>query len=480
MKKCLEKLIQEKNQDQHDKEVHLSKNYNEFLLYGDIIEKICVSQHYRILKMAINNQYGNFPYDSFASFIISQLEKGMNGFSILMKLVDISKIKREDLLKIAKLTDFEGSPFKLPNDYLLKCICDDKQETEKNFDILTTLINSGFNEIKQQLKEIIDQKKEFKKTLSDIKSEISDIQKSQNSLKSKISNVNKNITSEIPEMANIIKSEISEIIDIQKKYNDENKDFIQKQISDAKDKNSELLLSTINEFKNKIKDLQTKNVDLILSKEEENQKSINSQLDDIKKKFPLNLHCSSYSKIENVFNFLMFKDNLPLKVDHDIDKNGIFITLNSEFGNPFKNKLFDIYGNSEKGYEDKLNDIIGSKYHFSNLWVSKDEKNSYIKIDFRKYQFRFKSIVIESGKYDGNIIGDFTVEGLNTGNSWNTINSWNNDENYNPIYAFLGDFTKESYRYIRIRMNGPNSSGNNRLYIKELDLYGILSERAKV
>ena len=279
MIKCLEKLIQEKNKDQHDREVYLSKNYDEYLLYTDIIEKMNISQHYRILQMAIKNyQYNNFPYDLFTSFLISQLEKGMKDFSILMTLVDIKKINREDLLKIAKLTNFDGSPFKIPNYYIFECICTDKQETEKNIDTITTVINSSLTEIKKQLNEIINQRNVFHKVLDDIKSDISDIQNKQNLLQSKISKVDKNIKSKIPEINENINSKISEIISMQKKFNDENKDFIQKQISDSQDKNKEFLISSINELKSKIKDTQTKSNNLILSKAEENKKSIDFQM----------------------------------------------------------------------------------------------------------------------------------------------------------------------------------------------------------
>lgn len=173
----------------------------------------------------------------------------------------------------------------------------------------------------------------------------------------------------------------------------------------------------------------------------------------------------------------MFKEKLPLNCEYS--KIGLFNFLNSEIGNPFENKLFEINGNSEKGNEDKLANIITSKYYISGSWVSKDEMNSYIKIDFKRYQFRFKAISFESGKYGKNCIGSFAIEGLNPNDSWITIHSFDNKNCYTQLLAAMDDFPKESYRYIRIKMIGPNQSGNNRLCIQKLDLYGILSERAK-
>ena len=505
MNKLLEKLIKGKNKDQHFKEVHLSKNYNEFLLYQDLIEKIEIAQHYRILQMAIKNN-DNISYDSFASFLINQLENGKKDFSILMTLVDIRKI-----IKIAKLTNFDGSPFKIPDDYILECICTDKQATDKNFDSITTQIYSVFNTIKKQLSEIIDQRNTFQKALNDIKSDISDIQNKQDLLKSKISYVKKNIKSEISninenieskasdinkniksEISNInknIKLEISNInenikskfINKQEEINNGNKDFVQKQISDAQDKNKELLISTINDLKKTIQDIQTNSNNIILSNANENKKSIDLQIKDVKDNIPQSFHCSSFSRIGKVFNLLLFKENLPLKIDFDNNENGLFHTLDSKFGNPLENQLFEIYGNSEIGYEKQLKNCINSQYNISETCQSKDEENSYIKIDFKKYSFRFKAISFNSGQYfNQNIIGSFAIEGLNSGNSWNTIQTWNNEDNcFDSLYGNMGSFSKESYRYIRIKMIGPNSSGNNRLCIQKLELFGILNESSK-
>ena len=512
MEKYLERLIREKDKDQHKNEVYLSKKYAEFLLYPDIIEKIGIAQHYRILQMAIeNDKYNEFPYDIFASFLINQLEKGYKNYNFLLTLVDVKKINREDLLKITKLT--KDSSFKISDDYLLECLCTDKQETEKKFEAIANLINSSFNTLKEYLSNEInnikqnlnDQRNDFLKNSNDIKSEISNVQNKQDLLKSEISHVENNIKSNLSEiMRNIksevshiqnkqkllkteissveknIKAEISAIIDNQEEFNNENKQFIQKQISDAQDKNKELLISTVNELNNKIKENHTESVDLILSKVKENKKSIDSQIKDVKNSIPIRFHYSSDFKSEKIYNFLMFKENLPLTFNCNENSCGLFEYFNLKIGNPFESRLFEIKGNSEKSYENVLKKICNSKYKMYETWISKDEKNSYIQIDFKKYSFCFKAIIYNCGQFGQNITGNIIIQGSNTGFTWNKIQRFICDENwYECSRCELDNFTKESYRYIKITMDGPNSSDNHRLCIRNLELYGILNECGK-
>ena len=148
-----------------------------------------------------------------------------------------------------------------------------------------------------------------------------------------------------------------------------------------------------------------------------------------------------------------------------------------KIGNPFKNKIFEITGNPENGYKNVLYEIFDQ----NNVrdYKSKNESDSYLQIDFKNRSFCFIAYQIYNHSENGNTIKELSMEGSNNGSTWESIGNWGTIEKSLPgpnssCSAWTNDPSSSYYRFLKIKINGPNTSGNYHLCLKRIELYGIL------
>lgn len=239
----LQNYIQNKGTDQHLQETYLAKNYNEFLQCQDMIEQIDISQHYRILQKAIEHDSKNqISYDLFASFLLKQFEKGKKDMEVLLELIDIKKLQKDDLIKFARCKNIDIGIIKIPNDFILESINniekymeninkymgEMKKFVESNIYEINRYITEEYKTINEQIKKIDNQNINITK----------DINKLNESFKLEIVNANNQTIVNQNNIKDII-SEINSIKTIMSLNQKENKELILKEIGDIKIKISQ-------------------------------------------------------------------------------------------------------------------------------------------------------------------------------------------------------------------------------------------------
>ena len=147
--------------------------------------------------------------------------------------------------------------------------------------------------------------------------------------------------------------------------------------------------------------------------------------------------------------------------------NGLFDYCFKKIGNPFKNKIFEITGNPEDGYEDVLYEICDNTN--DSDYKSKNSRDSYLQIDFKNRSFCFFAIQICDHSANGNTIKNFSLEGSNNGSTWALIYEWRDVLTKPNLFCrcWINNNPKDDYyRFLRIKLNGPNTSGNYHLCLR--------------
>lgn len=315
---------------------------------------------------------------------------------------------------------------------------------------ITSLSNSIYTKVNEKITATANNEiKSITTVINNTKKEItSNIIENQNLLSASINNVNDNIP--------IIIDNQQKILELSNKLN-----AIKTSIcSDIKD--------TKNQLSNKIDDYKSD----IESKIESCESSNNSKIDEETEILT--------EKIQFVSNFVTFKEILPIQFKFDKDDynyNGLFNFCFSKIGNPFESRVIDITGNSEEGYEDALK-YICDKNNEKN-WKSKDSKTSYIKFDFKNKKFFFEGMQIKNHSESCGTMKDVLLDGSNDDSNWTTIQSWDNMDECMPssnsgcaAWTYNTSHPNGFYRYLRLKINGLNTSNNYRLALKRIELYG--------
>ena len=236
IKDQLEQLINEEGN--YEQEFNIAMHYNEIFQYPELCSQLRISNHHRILQMAIKHENENenkINYDELISFIIGQLEKRKYNMNILLELIDPNQLTKSSIIKILECPNIDDS-FMNTRILFLRMLknVDAQQHIIKDtitsqFEVFRSEINqniaSQIEEIKQTLSNQIQEKYDLiKKTVEVNKKEISNITSKFDVVFNKINQITKDLSVNSNNMKNEIseiKKQISKTIEDTKKENDQ-------------------------------------------------------------------------------------------------------------------------------------------------------------------------------------------------------------------------------------------------------------------
>lgn len=236
IKDQLEQLINEEGN--YEQEFNIAMHYNEIFQYPELCSQIRISNHHRILQMAIKHENENenkINYDELISFIIGQLEKRKYNMNILLELIDPNQLTKSSIIKILECPNIDDS-FMNTRILFLRMLknVDAQQHIIKDtitsqFEVFRSEINqniaSQIEEIKQTLSNQIQEKYDLiKKTVEVNKKEISNITSKFDVIFNKVNQITKDLSVNSNNMKNEIseiKKQISKTIEDTKKENDQ-------------------------------------------------------------------------------------------------------------------------------------------------------------------------------------------------------------------------------------------------------------------
>ena len=117
---------------------------------------------------------------------------------------------------------------------------------------------------------------------------------------------------------------------------------------------------------------------------------------------------------------------------------------------------------------------------WNNSWFTKNEPNSWICFDFKDKTVSLTKYSLKSDGWRWNHLIQWVIEGSNDGGSWEELDSRNTqDLNGNSITKTYDcqSMRSKSYRYLRLRQTGKNSSGWDYLRLSEIEFFGVLHLR---
>lgn len=194
--------------------------------------------------------------------------------------------------------------------------------------------------------------------------------------------------------------------------------------------------------------------------------------------------------IESVFN-----DSEEIKCEFENPKDtfdGIFTFLRNSIpncDNLHDINIVDIQASSSKG---TFQPSILCKENPGWFWSSKEEPNQWVKFDFKNCRIRpdHYSIQTISNSLSTKHLKNWVLEGTNADGFtpsqvqendpriiWTELDRRENNydlSTLNSIAVFEVHDNDQFYRYIRLRMIGPNHYGNHTLAMKKFELFGTL------
>lgn len=171
--------------------------------------------------------------------------------------------------------------------------------------------------------------------------------------------------------------------------------------------------------------------------------------------------------------------------------NGILCFLSkriSETSNLFDSSIVDIKASSTSIKYPSL--ICDSKSNY--YWSSDNTVNQWVKIDFKSMMIKITHYSIQTiSRTDSHShLKNWVLEGTNAeGFSpndvqkdipaiiWESIDNRENDQNLNglnKICTYEAPLSKKFFRYIRLKITGPNHSGNYSLALRRIEFFGTI------
>lgn len=158
--------------------------------------------------------------------------------------------------------------------------------------------------------------------------------------------------------------------------------------------------------------------------------------------------------------------------------NGIFETLFAENnGNPCKKGLIEITGNSADDDEQELlPNLIDSKWE-GDHWFSKNEENSYAKVDFKKFLVKINKYRIRVGRNDGTrFFKSWVLKGIKEDNSEVVLDEVNDSgeitQNHPEIARPVGN--QPFVRSILLTMKGKSTNGDHKMRMRNIEIFGYI------
>ena len=116
-------------------------------------------------------------------------------------------------------------------------------------------------------------------------------------------------------------------------------------------------------------------------------------------------------------------------------------------------------------------------YGWGNSWRSKDEPNSYVQFDFKDNRVALTGYSIKSDGSGWRHLCNWVIEASVNGEKWEVLDSRNTKDlcgKYIVKTYQCNHRSDELWRFFRLRQTGSNSSGNNYLYLSEIEFFGTL------
>lgn len=160
--------------------------------------------------------------------------------------------------------------------------------------------------------------------------------------------------------------------------------------------------------------------------------------------------------------------------------DGIFSELNQEHnGNSHDLGVIEITGN--RGNGGSYSSLIDYYHEIDTCYYSTDDSNSYICFDFKDHCVTLNAYTMKASNNEHpSFIMSWVLEGsMNINNDyWTVIDMHENDQSLcqpNKIRTFLIMKTKnpnQQFKYIRLRILGPNTKNQKILEIAHIELFG--------
>lgn len=115
----------------------------------------------------------------------------------------------------------------------------------------------------------------------------------------------------------------------------------------------------------------------------------------------------------------------------------------------------------------------------TNKFYTRSQQDSWICFEFKKHRIIPTNYTIRSftNSVDSHHPRNWIIEVSNDNKNWTTIDEQTDNSTLkgnNIVHTFPVKKTEESFKFIRMRITGPNWYNNYRLYICSMEIYGKL------
>lgn len=527
------KNAQNGNIDSHCDEVFLAKHYNELLMYPQLLKNIDIANHYRILKLAIQNDKENFNLHQFLDFLIDSMQSDDKNkkFSVLLSLFNPIEFNEDEIIRLSKCKNYDDSFTKYRSSDFLTIIEQNNKQILKQDEIIQKLQSNQeqminqFNELQKSNKEIKEQIQailNFQSTnlIEKINENNQNISSVEDNLKKEVNNCNEQIKKQEENVTKIINAQIKSIDEIKQQninlcgkidVNNQNindfkceigknvvvcQDKIKKQINDMSE-------SISTQFKS-FDDVKLKTTSLIQNNEACNQsvKDLKSEL----KQDITNSQVEIQNQYKNLTNLIQVQQGSVNEIKQQTQEikimkeemenyhmpKGLIISKeyeNNRFSgilselvklnkyNINDNGLIKITGKGTGGGTGSLSSLID--YNSNSMYLISDlNKSPMICFDFKNYSICISAYSVKtSSRY---YMRSWVVEGSNDDSNWTILDSHSNNttmNSSNTAYTFIineSNIFKLPLRYIRFRLTGENSVGEYAIEVCNIEFFGKL------
>lgn len=160
------------------------------------------------------------------------------------------------------------------------------------------------------------------------------------------------------------------------------------------------------------------------------------------------------------------------------DFNGILNHLRTETNGQIESKVAITSSsicNSSENHQPRVVTLFEdkNKYFYTNI-----EQNCWLRFEFRESRVVPTHYTIRSYQYNSHP-KSWVIECSNDRISWETVDEESECPHLassSPVHTFkVNHPTSKGFRYVRMRLTGPNWSGNNQLVIDSFEIYGNLT-----
>ena len=134
----------------------------------------------------------------------------------------------------------------------------------------------------------------------------------------------------------------------------------------------------------------------------------------------------------------------------------------------------------ESNDDDDFAPVSSIQFDSDSFFKSKNEENSWLCIDFKKFRVIPKNYTIQSPNFSesGGFLKSWVIEASNDEKNWKIIDEQNNCylmRGGNYIHNFeIMNKNNEEFRFIRLRQTGPSFNGNSIINLKSIEFFGGL------